>query len=123
MRAQARCKSAIRLPTYGRKIDRALRTTKPMKSTSLKLKLTYKLDRKEIQMPSSSTFGDLKVGKEQQLRILIALHPCVMGHASHRCFFLCSLQHLSSSNCHQTALPCCSAGEKKTTIRSSLYPA
>lgn len=32
-----------------------------MKSPSLKLKLTYKLDRKETAVPSSSTFGELKV--------------------------------------------------------------
>ena len=35
-----------------------------MRNPSLKLKLTYKLDRKETQVPSSSTFGDLKVRKE-----------------------------------------------------------
>ncbi|CAL5223343.1 g5845 [Coccomyxa viridis] len=32
-----------------------------MRTPSLKLKLTYKLDRKETQVPSSSTFGDLKL--------------------------------------------------------------
>ena len=35
-----------------------------MRSPSLKLKLTYKLDRKETQVPASSTFGDLKARRE-----------------------------------------------------------
>ena len=32
-----------------------------MKSQPIKLKLTYKLDKKELDVPSSKTFGDLKV--------------------------------------------------------------
>ena len=51
----------VAVPVDGRKRRPASRNKKPMKSPSLKLKLTYKLDRKETQVPSSSTFGELKV--------------------------------------------------------------
>ena len=34
-----------------------------MKSQPVKIKLTYKLDKKGLDVPSSKTFGDLKVLK------------------------------------------------------------
>ena len=54
----------VPVPVDGQKGRPAPRKKKPMRSPSLKLKLTYKMDRKETQVPSSSTFGDLKVRGE-----------------------------------------------------------
>ena len=108
------------MPVAGRKGRPAPRKKKPMRSPSLKLKLTYKLDRKETQVPSSSTFGDLKVRWKAAIS-----SPDIMrhDHSDHICFFLCSLQHPSFSVCHQMALHCCIVAGRRETTRSSPCPA
>ena len=43
-----------------------------MKSQPIKLKLTYKLHKKELDVPSSKTFGDLKVLIHLESKAVIA---------------------------------------------------